>query len=408
MHHLTHLYPTHSLPQAATKPALINATLQSLQRYVTWIPDSYVFETRLLETLILKYLPRTEFRVNTLMVLASVGGLAKPQYDRVFEQLYLGVMGQLVRFLPSDASLKRAYEGGTPDDQLFLRHLALFLTGFFRAHVELLEPEHLRPVLLAGMGYLVQLTDVDDPEVFKICLEYWLRLANDLYAAEVTYVPSLPSLGGMPLPGATYVDPVTGQTRAVAAAGGGVVGAAGAGSRKAIYAETLSRVREVMIAHMAKPEEVLIEEDDSGEIVRETTKDTDAIATYKVRRRMVGGTAGGRAVDGDGAGQSSPLLPHSLPFPVSLPPLPRSPLHVRAQVMKDTLVYLTHLDTVDTENIMLDKLSKQVSVPARERGGGRGEGERDRERGREGGRVGAVARCARWCGGAGARARACL
>ena len=32
------------------------------------------------------------------------------------------------------------------------------------------------------------------------------------------------------------------------------------------------------------------------------------------------------------------------------------------QVMKDTLVYLTHLDPVDTENIMLDRLAKQVSV----------------------------------------------
>ena len=38
--------------------------------------------------------------------------------------------------------------------------------------------------------------------------------------------------------------------------------------RKAVYAEVLSRVREVLIGHMAKPEEVLIEEDDSGEIVR--------------------------------------------------------------------------------------------------------------------------------------------
>ena len=120
--------------------------------------------------------------------------------------------------------------------------------------------------------------------MFKICLEYWLRLANDLYALEVTYQPSLPALGGglggpMGLPGSTFTDPVTGQTRAVAAAGG-----RGASSgRTAIYAETLSRVRDVMIGHMAKPEEILIEEDDSGEIVRETTKDTDAIAMYKVR-----------------------------------------------------------------------------------------------------------------------------
>jgi exportin-1 len=70
------------------------------------------------------------------------------------------------------------------------------------------------------------------------------------------------------------------------------------------------QLREVLIRHTPKPEEVLIEKDDSGDIVRSTTKDTDAIAMYKT--------------------------------------------------MKDTLVYLTHLDYADTEAIMLDKLAKQM------------------------------------------------
>ncbi len=48
--------------QAAARPSLLNATLQTLQRYVTWIPDSYVFETRLLETLILKVRPAAPLR----------------------------------------------------------------------------------------------------------------------------------------------------------------------------------------------------------------------------------------------------------------------------------------------------------------------------------------------------------
>lgn len=50
----------------------------------------------------------------------------------------------------------------------------------------------------------------------------------------------------------------------------------------------------------------------TGEIVRETTKDTEAIAQYKS--------------------------------------------------MRETLVYLTHLNNDDTETIMLEKLSKQVEV----------------------------------------------
>lgn len=41
---------------------------------------------------------------------------------------------------------------------------------------------------------------------------------------------------------------------------------------------------------------------------------------------------------------------------------PSSPILCPAvyKVMKDTLVFLTHLDPTDTERIMLDKLTKQV------------------------------------------------
>lgn len=81
-----------------------------------------------------------------------------------------------------------------------------------------------------------------------------------------------------------------------------------------------------MIEKMVKPEEVssrffavptctdnqvLIVENDEGEIVREFMKESDTIVLYKS--------------------------------------------------MREVLVYLTHLDVTDTETIMTDKLSKQVS-----------------------------------------------
>lgn len=66
-----------------------------------------------------------------------------------------------------------------------------------------------------------------------------------------------------------------------------------------------------MISRMAKPEEVLVVENDNGEVVREFMKDTDAITLYKS--------------------------------------------------MRETLVYLTHLDCVDTERIMTEKLHNQVN-----------------------------------------------
>ena len=48
------------------------------------------------------------------------------------------------------------------------------------------------------------------------------------------------------------------------------------------------QVRLVMISRMAKPEEVLVVENEQGEVVREFMKDTDAINMYKSMRETLG------------------------------------------------------------------------------------------------------------------------
>lgn len=52
--------------------------------------------------------------------------------------------------------------------------------------------------------------------------------------------------------------------------------------RRQLYANPMSRLRLLMICRMAKPEEVLIVEDENGNIVRETMKDNDVLVQYKV------------------------------------------------------------------------------------------------------------------------------
>ena len=60
------------------------------------------------------------------------------------------------------------------------------------------------------------------------------------------------------------------------------------------------QVRLVMISRMAKPEEVLVVENEQGEVVREFMKDTDAINMYKSMRETLGkkgkGTKEGKVV----------------------------------------------------------------------------------------------------------------
>ena len=276
--------------EKSNRPSLLVVTLQTLQRFLTWIPLGFIFQTPLIEVLLNRFFPEPLFRNETLDCLTEIATLQDldPQYDPLFRQVFVQFLQKLATVISPDTNLAAAYENGSEQDCLFVRKLALFLSGYFKAHYRLLEvtPET-QAALLQGLTYLVRVSEVRDVEIFRICLEAWHLLAEDLYKTD-------------------NVATATTTTHHVLHSRNG--------SRTFLYAPVLSGVRQVMISQMAKPEEVLIVEDENGDIVRETTKDTDVLAQYKT--------------------------------------------------MRDTLVYLTHLDADDTETIMLAKLTDQVDGSA--------------------------------------------
>lgn len=278
------------------KPSLLAMTLQTLLRFLNWIPLGYIFETQMVERLVQKFLPVQLFRNDTLACLTEIAGLdIGAAYNSHFEKLFVIVTTQLTLTLPTDVNFAAAFESGSEEDARFIQNLALFYTTFLRPHIAIAEKNATtQPKLLhAALSTLIGISKVDDLEVFKICLEFWHHLASDLYTCECGIVPAIgaaplllappPQLGG-PNPSAS--------------------------PRRQLYSAVLTQVRGVMISRMAKPEEVLIIEDENGEIIREPMKDSDAITLYKT--------------------------------------------------MRETLVYLTHLNVDDTENIMLERLALQV------------------------------------------------
>ena len=84
--------------------------------------------------------------------------------------------------MPRNTNIPEAYANGSDDEQAFVQNLAIFFTQFFKAHVKLLEttPE-LQGGLLSGLEYLLNISYVDEPEVFKVCLDYWHALVCDLF-----------------------------------------------------------------------------------------------------------------------------------------------------------------------------------------------------------------------------------
>ncbi|BEI79661.1 hypothetical protein CcaverHIS002_0101900 [Cutaneotrichosporon cavernicola] len=286
--------------EKANKPSLIKATLETLLRFLNWIPLGYIFETQIIDFLVTRFLEVPEFRNVTLKCLSEIGGLnVGPEYNSKFVILFQMVMTSVNRMVPPSTDLAAAYASSDDEDQQLIKNLALFLTNFLNPHLRLIETPESNELLINAHLYLIKISTVDDREVFKICLEYWGKLVAELYEE----IQSLPmgdinplmnlNLGGM----------------------GGVngpqsVGLNGAPLRKNTYAEILSNLRLVMIEKMVKPEEVLIVENEEGEIVREFMKESDTIVLYKS--------------------------------------------------MREVLVYLTHLDVQDTEQIMTDKLAKQI------------------------------------------------
>ncbi|CAE6515901.1 Exportin-1 [Rhizoctonia solani] len=290
--------------EKAQKPSLIRATLETMLRFLNWIPLGYIFETSIIDQLLTRFLEVPEFRNITLKCLSEIAGLnVGPEYDPKFRILFTMVMTSINKMIPPSTNIAQAYETSSDQDQELILNLALFLANFLTAHLRAVENAENRDVLLNAHLYMVKVSQVEEREVFKICLEYWSKLVAELYEEQ----QSLP-MGGL---GGADASLLMGLNL-----GGGGAGAQAAGMlggvnlRKNAYAEVLSNLRLVMIERMVKPEEVLVVENDEGEVVREFLKESDTIVLYKA--------------------------------------------------MREVLVYLTHLDVLDTENILTEKLAKQV------------------------------------------------
>ncbi|KAF9902452.1 Karyopherin transporter [Linnemannia zychae] len=279
--------------EKANRVSLIKATLNTLLRFLNWIPLGYIFETPIVENLRTRFLEVPQFRNVTLRCLTEIGSLTvAADYNDKFVILFNIVMTSVAKTIPIGANIAEMYENANDDEQQYIQNLALFLTGFLGVHLKLVENVQNREVLLVAHQYLLKISQVEEREIFKICLEYWAKLVAELYE-EIQQLPvmELPLLN--------------------LGAGGMMQSASGNVSlRKSFYTEILARLRVVMIERMVKPEEVLIVENDEGEIVREVMKESDTITLYKS--------------------------------------------------MREVLVYLTHLDCQNTEQIMSDKLTKQV------------------------------------------------
>lgn len=274
------------------KPELIKATLKALAAYLTWIPLGFIFEGNIIGTL-LHLFPQPVFRNNVLQCMTEIAGLQVDAcYDMHFLTLFNGVMQHINNIVPPGTDLPAVYGQSTDEEQQLLQNLALFFTTFLKSHLTMLEKQlpqepQMQSKISVALNLVVQISYVNDNELFKSCLDYWSIFVCDIFSSECSMdaMPQQFAFGGS-----------SGQKQA---------------SRKILHADILSKLRLLMICKMAKPEEIIIVEDENGNIVREAMKDNATLVQYRI--------------------------------------------------MRETLVYLSHLDHDDTESQMLEKLALQLN-----------------------------------------------
>ena len=104
-----------------------------------------------------------------------------PGYDPKSAAPFQDVRTAVIRAVTPSTNTAQAYANSNDAGQEFILDLAIFLSNFLQGHLRTVETEQTQDVLLNAHSYTVQISRVDEREIFKICLEYWIKLVAQLY-----------------------------------------------------------------------------------------------------------------------------------------------------------------------------------------------------------------------------------
>lgn len=293
------IFKTHISSPGAVKNSLLTTTLSTLSNFLDWIPLGYIFETDLIQTLLFHFWDPLEYRIECVKCLNEIACLHEgvQQYQPHIVRCFQGV-SEKIQQLPDFSPQAFASLPGPQRVfwEVFHNQTALMLTGFLKHNMAAMEAQ--AQCMLPALTYLVRISMGPNDETFKICVEFWQTFAARLFYLEVQQRRGGQmslTAGASPL----LMDGV--------AHGGGP--SAAADPKLKLYAPVLAEVRQVLISKMVKPPEVTIKENEEGRIVRAEEEDTDELALYKM--------------------------------------------------MREALIYLTHLNPENTESTMLNRLTQE-------------------------------------------------
>ncbi|CAL9731491.1 exportin-1 [Monosporozyma unispora] len=266
---------------------LCKSTLTTLNKYLDWIPIKYIFDSNIIPILIDQYLIQSQTRSITLKCLTTIVNFHENTDSIVnFQELIiqyfqsiLSIVNNNILSTTSTLNLNEIYIQSTSEDQLFLQDWEIFLCTFLTRHRSTLEnlitPEtpQFKELLLLSHQYILQLTKINDQEMFKVALDYWHDLVAALFI-EIEHFPFdqlSPFLPDVSL-GTGAINPLILKKFPL---------------KRNLYTEICSQLRFLIIDHMVKPEEVQITMTEDGEFIKEVFTETDNIQLYETEREVI-------------------------------------------------------------------------------------------------------------------------
>lgn len=241
---------------SSTDSYLLRTALHTFTEYVPWISPSLLFNEAVLMRVVELSVGDDVVRSAAVRCLAEVcavrtdSGSAGDEQTRLLVRTFTACIRHIVVALPTTHSsvmerVVQLYESGSTVNQDYVSYLASLLTTFLRQYYMHISYDD--SLLLVTHELLIGISNVYDKELFKSCVEYWGWLGDLM-----------------------------------------VYGRASSVKRNMMVKlnRILSDVRYVLIKRMAKPEEVVLV-DDEGELRREHMADVEELHLYTLMREAL-------------------------------------------------------------------------------------------------------------------------
>lgn len=183
--------------QAQTiKPSLVRACLKTFQAFMSWIPLAYIFETNLVEMIINNFLAPSTSRNEAIRCFTEIASLSLDDSDEAEKRackektcLFFCYFVAKIAEITKNRSLLEEFQSlqGSKHQtsfETFAKQLALSIAAVLRNNLDMIEEmtnamepnqniQFLQQCVQKALEYLVQLSQVPEDELFKICLDFW-------------------------------------------------------------------------------------------------------------------------------------------------------------------------------------------------------------------------------------------